>query len=79
MLQVSDAHKKGVTCITAILISPSDAMFASTSSDGAVNVWELILPSSEEGKLSFSLSNPVKFLICLAFLLLLMLCSLWLL
>ncbi|GFS32798.1 elongator protein 2 [Actinidia rufa] len=45
VLQVPQSHKKGVTCITGIMISQTDAVFASTSSDGTVNVWELILSS----------------------------------
>lgn len=49
VLQVPQIHKKGVTCISGIMLSQMDAMFASTSSDGAVNVWEVILPSSAGG------------------------------
>lgn len=49
MLQVLE-HKKGVTCFTAIMVSDTDALFASTSSDGVVNVWEVILPSSSGGE-----------------------------
>lgn len=52
MLQVPQPHKKGVTCISGIMISETDAVFASTSSDGAVYVWELILPSSSGGEWS---------------------------
>ncbi|KAL0296691.1 UNVERIFIED_CONTAM: Elongator complex protein 2 [Sesamum radiatum] len=37
VLQVPEKHKKGVTCITAIMLSHTDAIFASSSSDGAVN------------------------------------------
>lgn len=51
MLQVPEAHKKGVTCFSAIIASHSDAIFASTSSDGTVKVWELIFPSSSTGEL----------------------------
>lgn len=49
ILQVPQIHKKGVTCISGIMLSQMDAIFASTSSDGAVNVWEVILPSSVGG------------------------------
>lgn len=54
VLNVPESHKKGVTCITAIMVSPSEAIFASTSSDGTVSIWELILPSTlgNECKLS---------------------------
>ncbi|KAA8529106.1 hypothetical protein F0562_034095 [Nyssa sinensis] len=45
VLQVPQQHKKGVTCITGIMVSQSDAIFSSTSSDGTVNVWEVVLPS----------------------------------
>lgn len=55
VLQVPQPHKKGVTCITGIMVSETDVIFASTSSDGTINVWELILPSTIGGdcKLSF--------------------------
>lgn len=49
MLQVPQSHKKGVTCITGIMVSETEAIFASTSSDGAVYVWELILPCTAGG------------------------------
>ncbi|CAI9096128.1 OLC1v1032208C1 [Oldenlandia corymbosa var. corymbosa] len=49
VLQVPQPHKKGVTCITGILMSTKDAMFASSSSDGTVNIWDLVFPSSSEG------------------------------
>lgn len=51
MLQVPETHKKGVTCISAIMVSHTDAIFASSSSDGVVSVWEVILPSSSGGEL----------------------------
>ncbi|CAI9785400.1 unnamed protein product [Fraxinus pennsylvanica] len=53
VLQVVE-HKKGVTCITAIMVSDTDALFASTSSDGVVNVWEVILPSISGGECKLS-------------------------
>ncbi|KAL7240340.1 hypothetical protein ACSBR2_006067 [Camellia fascicularis] len=49
VLQVPQPHKKGVTCITGIMISPTDTVFASTSSDGTVYVWKLVLPSLSGG------------------------------
>lgn len=49
MLQVPKSHKKGVTCITGILVSQTEAIFASTSSDGAVCVWEMLFPSTSGG------------------------------
>ncbi|KAG6405600.1 hypothetical protein SASPL_133191 [Salvia splendens] len=50
VLQVPEKHKKGVTCIAAIVLSQSDALFASSSSDGVVSIWEII--SGSECKLS---------------------------
>lgn len=50
MLQVPETHKKGVTCISAIMVSHTDAIFASSSSDGVVSVWELIFPSRVGGE-----------------------------
>ena len=49
MLQIPQSHKKGVTCITGIMVSQTEAIFASTSSDGAVYVWELLFPSTPGG------------------------------
>ncbi|KAL8142019.1 hypothetical protein V2J09_015051 [Rumex salicifolius] len=46
VLNVPESHKKGVTCITAIMVSPTEAIFASTSSDGTVGIWILMLPST---------------------------------
>lgn len=50
MSQVPQPHKKGVTCITGATISQTDAIFASTSSDGTVSVWEVIFPSVYGGE-----------------------------
>lgn len=50
MLQLPQSHKKGVTCITGIMVSQSEAVFASTSSDGAVHIWEVVFPSIPGGK-----------------------------
>ncbi|CAI9296803.1 unnamed protein product [Lactuca saligna] len=44
--QLLQSHKKGVTCITAILTSQTEAIFASTSSDCVLNIWKVVLPSS---------------------------------
>ena len=44
-------HKKGVTCISGIMLSANEAIFASTSSDGTVNIWEIILPMTVGGGL----------------------------
>ncbi|KAF8084367.1 hypothetical protein N665_0720s0002 [Sinapis alba] len=45
VLQLPQSHKKGVTCITAYMVSETDAMFASASSDGVVNLWDVSFPS----------------------------------
>lgn len=49
VLHLPESNKKGVTCITGILLSENEAMFASTSSDGVVNVWEMIFPPTPGG------------------------------
>ncbi|KAI3453067.1 hypothetical protein Pfo_009730 [Paulownia fortunei] len=54
VLQVPEKHKKGVTCISAIMVSRTDAIFASSSSDGTVSVWEVILPSRSGGECKLS-------------------------
>eukprot|EP00262_Sarcandra_glabra_P002511 TRINITY_DN1286_c4_g2_i1.p1 TRINITY_DN1286_c4_g2~~TRINITY_DN1286_c4_g2_i1.p1 ORF type:complete len:837 (-),score=127.72 TRINITY_DN1286_c4_g2_i1:122-2632(-) len=54
VLQVPQPHKKGVTCITGLMVSQNVAMFASTSSDGTVFVWEMALPSSPGGDCKLS-------------------------
>lgn len=54
VLQVPQPHKKGVTCMSGILMSQKDAVFASTSSDGTVNVWELVFPCTSEGDCKLS-------------------------
>lgn len=54
VLQLPQSHKKGVTCITGIMVSETDAIFASTSSDGTVYVWELVLPSTAGGECKLS-------------------------
>lgn len=52
--QVPQSHKKGVPCINGIMVSQTDVMFASISSNSSVCVWELVFPltSSVDCKLS---------------------------
>ena len=50
-MTVPQPHKKGVTCISGIMFSSTEAIFASTSSDGNVNIWEIILPVTTGGGL----------------------------
>lgn len=55
------AHKKGVTCITVIMVSQQEAVFASASSDGTVNVWEIVLPSTRGGEKDILISSQSSF------------------
>lgn len=48
-MEAPQPHMKGVTCIVGIMISQTIAIIASTSSDGTVFIWEMILPSSIGG------------------------------
>lgn len=57
--QVPKAHKKGVTCITGIMISQTEAIFASTSSDGTVYVWQVVLPNAFGGDCTFSILDSL--------------------
>ncbi|XP_002526286.2 elongator complex protein 2 isoform X2 [Ricinus communis] len=54
VLQLPHSHKKGVTCIAGIMVSQTEAIFASASSDGSVNIWELVLSSSPGGECKLS-------------------------
>ncbi|XP_071696930.1 elongator complex protein 2 isoform X2 [Rutidosis leptorrhynchoides] len=63
--QLVQSHKKGVTCITSIVISETEAIFASTSSDCVVNVWKIVLPASEVSCLD-SLSTGLKPMVTLS-------------
>ncbi|CAA7395598.1 unnamed protein product [Spirodela intermedia] len=47
VLQIPESHKKGVTCITSTFISLDVAFIASTSSDGMVLVWKMVLPADK--------------------------------
>ncbi|KAG6396598.1 hypothetical protein SASPL_142751 [Salvia splendens] len=59
VLQVSEKHKKCVTCISAIVLSQTDALFASSSSDGVVSIWEIIFPSSAGGECKLSCLHSI--------------------
>ncbi|XP_073049967.1 elongator complex protein 2 [Primulina eburnea] len=61
VFHVPEAHKNGVTCFSAIMVSHSDALFASTSSDGTVKVWEVIFPSSSAGDCRLSCLDSITF------------------
>jgi elongator complex protein 2 len=58
--QVPQPHKKGVTCITGIIVSETDAIFASTSSDGTVSIWEVMFPSIHRGDCKLSLLESLS-------------------
>ncbi|KAL1556648.1 elongator complex protein 2-like [Salvia divinorum] len=59
VLQVPEKHKKGVTCIAAIVLSQTDALFTSSSSDGVVSIWEIIFPSSAGGECKLSCLDSI--------------------
>uniref|UniRef100_A0A6V7QWZ0 Elongator complex protein 2 n=1 Tax=Ananas comosus var. bracteatus TaxID=296719 RepID=A0A6V7QWZ0_ANACO len=54
MLQVPEMHKRGVTCLTGMMISDVAAIFASTSSDGVVLIWKTVFSSTVGGKCNVS-------------------------
>ncbi|CAJ1977478.1 unnamed protein product [Sphenostylis stenocarpa] len=54
VLQLPQLHKKGVTCISGIMVSQTEALFASTSSDCTVCVWELVFPINGSGDCKLS-------------------------
>lgn len=60
VLQVPESHKKGVTCISAIMVSETEAIFASTSSDGTTYIWEVAFPSTSGGECKLSCLNSIS-------------------
>ncbi|XP_047181257.1 elongator complex protein 2 isoform X1 [Vigna umbellata] len=54
VFQLPQLHKKGVTCISGMMVSQTEAMFASTSSDCTVCVWELVFPVTGSGDCKLS-------------------------
>ncbi|OIW12916.1 hypothetical protein TanjilG_15836 [Lupinus angustifolius] len=54
VLQLPQSHKKGVTCISGIIVSQTEAIFASASSDGSVCLWELVFPLRSGGECKVS-------------------------
>ncbi|KAL6646091.1 hypothetical protein ACP70R_017699 [Stipagrostis hirtigluma subsp. patula] len=42
VLQLPGMHKKGVTCLSGRMVSNTVSIFASTSSDGIVVIWEMV-------------------------------------
>ncbi|KMS97309.1 hypothetical protein BVRB_6g156340 [Beta vulgaris subsp. vulgaris] len=70
VLTLPQPHKKGVTCISGTMFSATEAIFASTSSDGTVNIWEIIMPLTAGGDFELlyleSLSIGSKTMVALA-------------
>ncbi|CAN1311760.1 Elongator complex protein 2 [Linum perenne] len=54
VMKLPQLHKKGVTCIAGIMVSQTDSIFASSSSDGVVNIWDLVLPFTPGGECKLS-------------------------
>ncbi|XP_043695002.1 elongator complex protein 2 [Telopea speciosissima] len=52
--QVPQSHKKGITCITGIMVSGAVSIFASTSSDCTVCVWEMTFSPAVGGECKLS-------------------------
>ncbi|KAJ3677550.1 hypothetical protein LUZ60_003274 [Juncus effusus] len=60
VMQLPQVHKRGVTCITSLMISENIAIFASTSSDGIVLISELTLPFTPNGKCQVSCLDSIS-------------------
>lgn len=60
VLQVPKSHEKGVTCIAGLMLSKSEALFASISSDCAVHIWEVLFPSQTGGDFKLSLLQVIS-------------------
>ena len=55
MLQLPGMHKKGITCLAGRMVSDTIAIFASTSSDGIVVIWEMVIEPTPGGKMALLL------------------------
>jgi hypothetical protein len=51
-LQLPGMHKKGITCLAGRMVSDTVAIFASTSSDGIVVIWEMAIEPTPGGKIA---------------------------
>lgn len=58
--QVPKSHEKGVTCIAGLMLNQLEALFASTSSDGTVHIWEVGFPSQNGGDFKLSLLQVIS-------------------
>nr|CAB3481309.1 unnamed protein product [Digitaria exilis] len=54
VLQLPGMHKKGITCLAGRMVSDTVAIFASTSSDGIVVIWELVIEPTTAGSCKVS-------------------------
>lgn len=52
VLQLPGMHKKGITCLAGRMVSDTTAIFASTSSDGIVVIWEMAIEPTTGGKIA---------------------------
>ena len=53
--EVAGAHEKAITCIAGHRLTPYSTLFASTSSDGTVRIWQASL-TKEAGGIFYFLS-----------------------
>lgn len=53
VLQLPGMHKKGITCLAGRMVSDTIAIFASTSSDGIVVIWEVAIEPTPGGKMAY--------------------------
>lgn len=53
VLQLPEMHKKGITCLAGRMVSDNIAIFASTSSDGIVVIWEMSIEPTPGGKMAY--------------------------
>jgi hypothetical protein len=51
VLKLPVMHKKGITCLAGRMVSDTIAIFASTSSDGIVVIWEMVIEPTPGGKM----------------------------
>jgi hypothetical protein len=52
-LELPAMHKKGVTCLAGRMVSATVWIFASTSSDGTVVIWEMAAEPTTSGKMIY--------------------------
>jgi hypothetical protein len=52
-LELPAMHKKGVTCLAGRMVSATVSVFASTSSDGTVVIWEMAAEPTTSGKMIY--------------------------